>query len=150
MFFRLCGAIAVIALLILGFGAQIVFGNPVDSKRLYAANDNVQDTIVARSGSYDPCCNYMDWADTVHCNNTYSYYREYYEYRGTSVSHYYNTAELNPNATYTDGGQGVYVGPSSSNELVIRKDSIPARGCLGPIIMRAYYYDGTPGRPSGH
>ncbi len=132
----------IIALLIFVFSAQFVLANPVQTMRLYAADDNVQDTIIARSGVFDPTDSYMTWADTIYCDNTYSYYTVYLEYRGTSISHSYQMSSLTPGLTYTAGGGPTWVGPSTSHELVMRKDSIGNKNDLRNLRMRVYYNAG--------
>jgi hypothetical protein len=135
-------AFAIIALLIFAFSAQFAFGNPMQTMRLFAADDNVQDTIIARSGVFDPSDSYMTWADTIYCDNTYSYYTVYLEYRGTNISHSYQTSNLTPGSTYTAGDGPVWVGPSNSHELVMRKSSIGNKNDLRNLRMRVYYYAG--------
>jgi hypothetical protein len=131
-----------IALIVFAFSAQFAFGNPMQTMRLYAADDNVQDTIIARSGVFDPSDSYMTWADTCHCENTNSGYYVYFEYRGTTVTHNYYTYNLTPGLTYTAGNGPVWVGPSNSHELVMRKSNFGGGGCLSGLKMRVYYYAG--------
>ena len=132
----------IFGLLLLAFSSQLALGNPVQTMRLYAADDNVQDTIIARSGVFDPSDSYMTWADTIYCDNTYSYYTVYLEYRGTNISHSYQMSSLTPSLTYTAGGGPTWVGPSNSHELVMRKDSIGNRNDLRNLRMRVYYNSG--------
>jgi hypothetical protein len=142
MSFSSIRTITIVALLFVFIGAQFALGNPQQTMRLTASTDNVQDTIIARSGVFDPSDSYMTWADTCHCENTYSGYYVYFEYRGTSVTHNYYTYNLNPGTNYTAGAGPVWVGPSNSHELVMRKSNIGGGGCLSGLIMRVYYNAG--------
>lgn len=144
MSFKINLAVAILALFIVALGAQFAFGNPYTTMRLYTANDNVQDTIIARSGVFDPMDSYMTWADTFTCDNVYAGYTVYFEYRGTSISHNFYTYDLSPGRTYTAGNGPVWVGPSNSHELVMRKSNMGGRNCLRNLIMRVYYYAGNP------
>jgi len=114
------------------------FGICLPNKELVVANDDVMDTLVASTPTYDPCDNWMAWEDRFTVDNRDYDYNLNFVYYGTEVHHSYNNWLYTPDVDYVLHDKE-YVGPSSSHRLALTKGSIIARGCFRDISMKATY-----------
>lgn len=108
-------------------------------KEITAAYDSTSyDTLIADSGTYDPCCNVMTWYNKFRrtdASSIYIYIR--FHFNGTIVHNQYLDEDYD-DWEIVERSNVVNVGPSSSHRLVISKSSL-GNGRFDQLKMSAKY-----------
>ncbi|OGC93259.1 MAG: hypothetical protein A2W25_00700 [candidate division Zixibacteria bacterium RBG_16_53_22] len=128
-------------LLMLAVWNTTALGQTVSLKELGPIpNDIYLDTMIARTGTYDPCCNGLDWRVQFYRTAATSptYYLRFH-FNGTSIHRQYRSDQVAREQTHAFYGQS-NEGPSTSHEIVISKSLISSYGCFEDMYAKAAYY----------
>jgi hypothetical protein len=125
-----------------------VFGICVAQKNCSVSSDSGQDTILNRSGTYDPCDSWLTWTESFYRTNQIGGMYLNIRYAGTSLPrHSYYSYDLTRNQTHTFYNTE-YVGASTSHEIIISKSSLSS-GFFTTISATAVYSAGGGQSPPG-
>jgi hypothetical protein len=118
------------------------FGQAVSIKELTVNNDDVYQTILGRTGEYNPCCQWMTWLDKFSRTNydPETPYHLEFQYTGVGLHHYYYSANYEHGHNYSFTGT-LQISLDPNHEIIISKSSQMEHGAWSGMYAKAVYFD---------
>lgn len=118
------------------------------TKSIHANDDNVSDTIIARTGTFTTCGTEIQWHDSFHRTSSQACtFSLRIKYVGSPVYNQYPSNQYGL-GDYSNSGTNC---TEHTAEIIIGKSDWMGRGLFTNITAQASFYNScTPSRPQGH